>query len=218
MDGLNQLVERVISSNEDIKRRIDAMSMGPAPVAPTALDITSTSFSRKSSMKSPFEEDLDNSRVYKKVRPQKSIWSISSSQRASMALSTFSDLTFAEVSVISVFCLPVWSADLSNPADYRFGREGLRATMSDSSERYPEIAFPDIDLIDDEVNSVPGNRTEETSESELKFEALFLAAASVEWFNIASARKNDIWRDPMVVRISRRGRILSTKLRSSVPS
>jgi hypothetical protein len=102
-----------------------------------------------------------------------------------MALSAFSDLTLAEISVISVFCLPVWSADLSNPADYRFGREGLTATMHELAERYPDIEFSDMNL-DDEIDSVYGYGKEEAAESG---PATLFFAVSLFQFRLNSAKE-----------------------------
>ncbi|KAF2692134.1 hypothetical protein K458DRAFT_354399 [Lentithecium fluviatile CBS 122367] len=129
-EQLTQTIERLIQSNGEIRSRIDAMSIDHTPVAPTSLGSTSEATSNSDSQKWAFEEDLNNSRVYKKLRPQDSAWSISNSERASMALSIFSDLTLANVSAISVLRLPVWSNDLSNPAHYRFESD-IRALFID---------------------------------------------------------------------------------------
>jgi hypothetical protein len=78
-----------------------------------------------SESKTAFENDLNTSRVYRKLGTRPSLWSINTSQQGSMALSAFSNLTMDKVSNLSVIRLSVWSTDLSNASDYDFQRGGL---------------------------------------------------------------------------------------------
>jgi hypothetical protein len=78
-----------------------------------------------SESKTAFEDDLNTSRVYRKLGFRPSLWSINTSQQGSMALSAFSNLIMDKVSNLSVIRLSVWSTDLSNASDYDFQRGGL---------------------------------------------------------------------------------------------
>jgi hypothetical protein len=136
MNRLVELVETLVSSNTDLQIRVDALAIDHALLSPpSATELVSDGY----------EADLSTSRVYRKLRPRDSIWSISDSQRGSMALSAFSDLTLGNISIISALCLPLWSTDLSNAEHYRFGRNGLNLTMEDLRSRYPEVDFPDVE-------------------------------------------------------------------------
>ncbi|KAJ4347817.1 uncharacterized protein N0V89_009187 [Didymosphaeria variabile] len=151
MHRLVELVEGLVDSNMDLRNRLDAIAADHASTEAAAphLPIASTLTTIPLVSQQPFEEDLSSSRVYRNLRPRDSIYSLNSSQRASLALSAFSDLSLGNVSVISVLCLPVWSVDLMNAEHYRFGREGLTLTMAELTERYPYIEFPDPDSLDE---------------------------------------------------------------------
>jgi hypothetical protein len=82
-----------------------------------------------------FETDLDTSRVYRKLRLRPSLWSLSTGQQGSMALTAFSELTMEDVSNLSVLRLPIWSNELSNADCYDF--EGPEATPRDSPTMKP---------------------------------------------------------------------------------
>ncbi|KAF2684199.1 hypothetical protein K458DRAFT_269951, partial [Lentithecium fluviatile CBS 122367] len=119
MQLLNQNVERLNSSNEDIKHRIDTFSIDHA--SPTLGKSPETDATCVSPLHVPaYEVDLSGSRVYRRVRPRASVWSVGSTDRVSMALSVFSNLTVDDVSNVSVLCLPIWSSDISNASHYRF--------------------------------------------------------------------------------------------------
>lgn len=98
MNRLEDLVEALVASNTDLRIRIDALAIDHASLPHGSV---------AEAAGNPYEADLSTSRVYRKVRPQDSIWSISDSERGSMALSAFSDLTLANISTISVLCLPM---------------------------------------------------------------------------------------------------------------
>jgi hypothetical protein len=150
MDKLVSLVEGLMASNVDLRTRIDAL----AADSTSRLSITQDDYVSQSH---PFENDLNGSRVYRRARPRDTIYSIDSSRRDSLALSAFSDLTLGNVSIISVFCLPIWSTDLSNAGHYRFGRSGLTLTLEELRNTYPDIDFPDPDEI---VEPDPGEQEE----------------------------------------------------------
>jgi hypothetical protein len=153
MDRLSQLVERVLDSNEEIRERIAAMSKSPQPppwTLPNHSSESITSLEVRPNFVPAFEEDLNNTRVYKRVKPSGSTWSNGSSHQASMALSAFSNLTLADVSIVSVFCLPVYCEDLSNAGDYGFGKQEV--TMDVVAESY-RIAYPRWFLVREEYLS-----------------------------------------------------------------
>jgi hypothetical protein len=151
MHRLVELVEGLVDSNTDLKKRLDDIAADHASgQASTSLLAHASSHATSPPVfQQEFEEDLNSSRVYRNLRPRSSIYSINSSSRASLALSAFSDLSLGNVSVVSVMCLPVWSVDLTNAEHYRFGREGLTLTLTELAEQYPQIEFPDSILLDD---------------------------------------------------------------------
>lgn len=145
MNRLVGLVEGLVTSNVDLQNRINALAMDQASlVLPSTSTSTGTEPLSQSSI-SDFEIDLNMSRPYRRLRPREFVYSISSSQRGSMALSAFSDLTLGNISIISVLCLPIWSTDLRNAEHYRFGKDGLDLTMAEVAQRYPDIEFPTPD-------------------------------------------------------------------------
>ncbi|KAF2030615.1 hypothetical protein EK21DRAFT_88737 [Setomelanomma holmii] len=148
MNRLVGLIEGLVASNTDLRNRIDALAADQTSIL--GLSIANDDYALESPT---YEADLSASRPYRRTRPRDTIYSITSSQRGSMALSTFSDVTLGNVSVISVFCLPIWSADLSNSGHYRFGKAGLTLTMAELRTTYPHIDFPDPDeTLEDDMN------------------------------------------------------------------
>ena len=123
--SLNHLISRVersLASDPDLQGRIDAQTEDPAlPTVPSQLTANSAEEDKlRSSSGSPFEKDLQTSKVYQRLRPRDSMWSLNSSQCGSMALSKFSQLTLGDLSTVSVFRLPIWSTDISNARHYNF--------------------------------------------------------------------------------------------------
>jgi hypothetical protein len=98
---LVDLVDELVSSNADLRIRIDALTMDPASLAPASQLMATIQEDEMSQSKSsrPFEVDLQTSRVYQRVWPRDSIWTPTSSQRGSMELSTFSELTLSIQSI-----------------------------------------------------------------------------------------------------------------------
>ena len=155
MHCLVELVESLVESNTDLRNRLDDIAADHASAyvntRPSSFLPSSTSITAPTILPREFEEDLNRSRVYRKVRPRDSIYSINSSQRASLTSSAFSELSLGDVSIVSVLCLPVWSVDLGNAEYYRFGREGLTLTIAELAVRYPDINFSDPDSLDDDL-------------------------------------------------------------------
>jgi hypothetical protein len=132
MTRLIDLVESLVASNADLQARIDgdhATARDPTQQVIVTEDL-SASTSTLSQSSSAFETDLETSRVYRKLRRRTSIWSLSTSQQGSMALTAFSNLTMDDVSNLSVVRLPVWSPDLSNASDYDFEANNLAPSGS----------------------------------------------------------------------------------------
>ncbi|KAF2801315.1 uncharacterized protein BDZ99DRAFT_483808 [Mytilinidion resinicola] len=68
-----------------------------------------------------FESDLETSRVYRNAQSSHCDASFASSVARTNAWSIFSGLSLADVSVISVIALPVYSVDIENRQWYTFG-------------------------------------------------------------------------------------------------
>ncbi|KAJ4301843.1 hypothetical protein N0V90_003939 [Kalmusia sp. IMI 367209] len=187
MHRLIALVEDVVANNSDLKHRLDALAADHASLPPPShLRLAEPSSPPAPPSERSFEADLNKSRVYRNLRGRDSIYSISSSQRASLALSAFSDLSLGNISVISVLCLPVWSADLSNAEHYRFGREGLTLSLTELAERYPHIEFPDVDAFEAETGSTQDDMSEQGEDPDA--EILFLAASLFE-FHVSFSKR-----------------------------
>jgi hypothetical protein len=95
-----------------------------------------------------FKDDLNTSRVYRRLGTRPSLWSISTSQQGSMALSAFSTLTIDNVSNLSVLRLPVWSTDLFNASGYNFQRRN-------PSPRDSPVAVPNDSSLDSIARNDP---------------------------------------------------------------
>ena len=148
-NSLNHLISRVersLASDPDLQDRIDAETEDPAlPTPPLQLTATSAEEDRlRSISSSPFEEDLQKSKVYQRLRPRDSMWSIDSSQRGSMALSKFSELTLGDLSIISVFKLPIWSTDISNAEHYDFEVDNSTRTGLQSNLMQPRMPAGEV--------------------------------------------------------------------------
>lgn len=85
---------------------------------------------------SAFEEQLHRSRVYRHVQANHSESSLVDDGRSTLALSICSSLTLGEVSNISVFALPIFAVELSNPSAYTFTRPSEAAKINSPDQRY----------------------------------------------------------------------------------
>ena len=70
-----------------------------------------------------FEQDLETSRVYRRTHPleRNSMATATSSALYSTAMSMISKASISQISSLSVYALPIYSADLSNNQFYLFG-------------------------------------------------------------------------------------------------
>lgn len=204
-DSMNRLTDRVeyfISTNADLRVRIDALAANhDSSLAPASRLMTMQApLTTSSGYLRPFEEDLSKSPVYRKLRPRDSIYSISTSQRDSIALSAFSKLSMSNISVVAVFSLPIWSTDLANAAHYRFGKEGLTLTTTELARRYPHINFPNPDSLNPEDEALHDDASSITTqipylkdklpEIKRKLHVLFMAASLCE-LNLSGANKRE---------------------------
>lgn len=130
MTRLVGIVEGLVASNADIRTRMDGCEAEQHARTREMHDEGDFELSSLSLSSSAFESDLDTSRVYRKLRPRPSNWSISTSQQGSMALTAFAELTMDDVSNLSIFRLPVWSTDLLNASDYNFNESALAPKRS----------------------------------------------------------------------------------------
>lgn len=147
------MVEVLLERDPDLRTRMDILSADHD----SSLGATSRGLRLEGRADSviapsrPFEEDLNSSKVYKRANERPgSLYSLNSTQRESLAMSAFSDLSLGNVSMISVLCLPVWSADISNAQYFRFGQNGLELTARELEEQYPGIDFR-LDTLDEEL-------------------------------------------------------------------
>ncbi|ORY02261.1 hypothetical protein BCR34DRAFT_84268 [Clohesyomyces aquaticus] len=102
----------------------DATNMGP--VTPSHSDSNRLSVMSNTSQYSSysvlrFQEEIENSRVYRRANRANSLLSFSSSVIGSRAWSVFSGLSLAEISAISVIALPLTPSDVENAEHYFFG-------------------------------------------------------------------------------------------------
>ena len=67
-----------------------------------------------------FEDDLETSRVYKGTDRNTCDRSFTTSVARTHAWSAFTELSMADISVISVIALPIYAQDISNPEHYCF--------------------------------------------------------------------------------------------------
>jgi len=139
MQRLEDMVASLLESNRDLRIRIGILDYDHQNAAfPTSA--LQTRRSRNTFIPKAFEDVLNRSRVYRRAEGRLvSLYSLSSAQRQSLAMSAFSDLSLGNVSIISVLCLPVWSSDLKNGYHYRFGQAGLELTMRELEEQYPGV-------------------------------------------------------------------------------
>lgn len=165
MQRLENMVASILESNRDLRTRIDILDSDHSITFSTAA--LQTHGAGNTFIPRPFEDELNKSRVYRRVeeRPM-SLYSLSFTQRESLAMSAFTDLSLGNVSIISVLCLPVWSSDLSNGYHYRFGQAGLELTMSELEEQYPYVNFQ-WDTSDSKANTE--EQPQDRKEQEIRF-------------------------------------------------
>lgn len=139
LDALSALIESMFASNEELCQRFDAfeaklaLQSSAASVdttrreddAETIMPKENSSEDRdiitqvESSFRFAFEDDLEKSRVYKRSHSGECDMSIRSSIARSHAWSSFSDLSLAHISIISVFAIPIFPSELASSPWYR---------------------------------------------------------------------------------------------------
>ncbi|KAI9713740.1 MAG: hypothetical protein M1812_006578 [Candelaria pacifica] len=142
MNRLCNLFEQFLQTNEDMSKRLRTLEAGPKAQENTikssvhddeddseeASTITPVASSQENSQDVPrsaygfaFDEDLQNSKVYKRTLYSNSGESLVSSAARTTASSVLSGLSLADVSVVSVYALPVYANEISNRQFYTFG-------------------------------------------------------------------------------------------------
>ncbi len=142
MNRLCTLVEQVLQNNEDMSRRLRTLEAGPKSQGYTirsathdednnsddASTLTPVPSNDKVTQVLPpnafgfaFDEDLHNSKVYKRQLYSNSGESLVSSAARTTASSILSGLSLADVSIVSVFAIPVYAHEISNSQFYAFG-------------------------------------------------------------------------------------------------
>ena len=107
-----------------------------------------------------FEQDLRQSRVYKRVRRRNSLESLSSSTAPSFGWSCLSEMSLANVSNISVISLPIAVSELTNGEHYK--RASIAQLVLENAE-FPRLGVVGTTPEDDhksaeEPDSYPINR------------------------------------------------------------
>ncbi|KAF2804688.1 uncharacterized protein BDZ99DRAFT_425549, partial [Mytilinidion resinicola] len=114
------LVEASLQDSNDLRIRMLSIEADHGYGQTAALSQVQRNFENEAGEMRSFEKDLQDSRVYGRVNNRHSLYELSNSQRGSMALSSFSELSLGSVSKISVLSLPIWSVDLANSRHYLF--------------------------------------------------------------------------------------------------
>lgn len=142
-EELKTLVGRMLDVNQDLCRRLDTLEAGsivhscvcsikianegqddvdtirPSDEKDNAQDLDSP---ESYQFRFAFESILEASRVYRKAEPNEcDMCSLKGSVARSHAWSSLSDLSLAQISVISVIALPLYPSGISNSEWYTFG-------------------------------------------------------------------------------------------------
>lgn len=161
-ESLHSLVERVLYSNEDLARRLRNLEKthstrvslqervrsndrgkeedGDQEDTPTIVPDKGTqihpehSLIRMADSQFAFEEELNSSRVYRRTQLNSTDVSFTSSAVRTTAWSIFSGSSLADISVISVFALPIYLYEISNRQHYGFEESGLAALNINSKK------------------------------------------------------------------------------------
>ena len=148
MHKLQDSVEQLLRSNEDLAGRLKGLEREGSVTTTRDQDDTSSIRTVRSledrlskttigrSVGFAFEDELNSSRAYKKAVYRHSQASLTSSALFSTALSVFSNLSLAQVSNISMYALPIYSADIHNDEWYKFGENEV---VLDTTVELPEI-------------------------------------------------------------------------------
>lgn len=149
MTELTTLVEQVLGNNEEVSRRLECLEIHPVNrelliVSESQNAIGSEGQDEKSSS-ATFEQDLYASPVYTRTMEGKSNLSLPLSTRHSTARSFLSNLSFADVSDISVLSLPISTAEIWNHHHYMMEQD--RVTKKHASPRESRCAMSQGDSV-----------------------------------------------------------------------
>ena len=106
-----------------------------------------------------FENILEASRVYRKAHPNECDMSFRSSIARSRAWSSLSDLSLAQISIISVIALPVYPSDISNSEWYTFG-DMLEVNIITNNEFEPDGPLPNDESKPEEPDTTPSEEAQ----------------------------------------------------------
>lgn len=150
------LIEQVVATNRDISTRLCRLETQSSrrPIEDNLSLITAEhgdADARRSiqyhatGLSSSFERFLHTSRAYGHCHFQHSETSLTSSDRRTNAFSTFTSLSLADISDISVFSLPIYASDISNSNWYTFGlprQRGFSETVHTESVHSRTVMNP----------------------------------------------------------------------------
>ncbi|KAF4343955.1 hypothetical protein FBEOM_2112 [Fusarium beomiforme] len=132
-------IEDALDSQTIISRRMSFLSLKGSPSSDTTQQSESDTAQTSATPTSPdssigiskfdFEDDLESSRVYRRVQRETMDFSFRSSIARSHTWSVLSGLSLSDISAISVIALPVYQAELSNAQHYDFGEESEDAPI-----------------------------------------------------------------------------------------
>ncbi|MCJ1260862.1 hypothetical protein MMC22_000726 [Lobaria immixta] len=167
------LIEQVVATNRDLSTRLCRLETQSSrrPIEDNLSLITAEhgdADARRSiqyhaiGLSSSFERFLHTSRAYGHCHFQHSETSLTSSDRRTNAFSTFTSLSLADISDISVFSLPIYASDISNSHWYTFGlpRQLMNPlpTLNQSSNPFGRLETGnDAEVIDRRANKPRSN-------------------------------------------------------------
>ncbi|KAI9858346.1 MAG: hypothetical protein M1824_004367 [Vezdaea acicularis] len=177
VEQLNALVSTVLESNQEILNKISAMeikrmasttrskarsissaNIDTKTIAPRKpMDSMAAVMDAKRSNTYPsgftFDGDLQQSRVYRRARKRKDVFSISSAGAYSVSWSVFSGLSLSDISNIAAITLPIVSKDISNSALYQFGglppivESGRETPVPNIEKELPPLPPSELDVL-----------------------------------------------------------------------
>ena len=173
--AMSALVEQMFNSNEELRRRFDALEASlllrssAGSVITTREENSADTITPSEDKDTPqdtipleasiyrfaFEDILQTSRVYWKSSSNECDISIRSSFARSHAWSAFSDLSLVEISVLSVFALPICAADLSNSQWYINQRGSRQDTREKFTSPSKQVSNPQMAAIFNDLNTIP---------------------------------------------------------------
>lgn len=176
VETLTSLVQQVLQSNQDLCARLRSLELSSSdkktPSTAQAVEsddeddastirpkrhtsdpvLEANQIKETGIRKFTFEQDLRQSRVYKRIRRRNSLQSLSSSTAPSFGWSCLSEMSLANVSNISVISLPIAVNELTNGEHY--GRAPIRQPLlvldgAEFGEHYERALIRQPPLLDD---------------------------------------------------------------------